>query len=172
MSSAFDATETINYGDRIEVRRIWTAETDPETVGFCAARQVYAVERQVIPKCPAVDESTELCYGITSVCALPDRESNGKEVLKGFRGHWAVESKNHYSRDVTYREDRSPVKHHNAARVLASMKMLAIFLCQIEAHAPCCDRERSLPEFNRSFAINGVDRAIRWFTRKYNALAR
>ncbi len=61
--------------------------------------------------------------------------------------------------DVTYREDRSPVKHHNAARALATMKMLAIFLCQAEVHRPQSDRERSLPESNRACAINGITKS-------------
>ena len=172
LSAAPDTMETVGYGDRIEIRRIWTEKTDPESIGFYAAGQVYAVERQVIALSPAVNESTEICYGITSVSALPDRETNAQELLNGYRVHWAVESTNDYSRDVTYGEDRSPVKNHNAARVLASMKMLAIFLCQIEAHAPRSNRERSVPEFNRSCAINGIDRVIGWFPRKYNPLAR
>ena len=75
-------------------------------------------------------------------------------------------------RDVAYQENRSPVKNHNAARVLATMKMVAIFLCQIEAHRPQSDRERSLPEFNRACAINGIDTALNWMTRNYNPLGR
>jgi hypothetical protein len=55
-----------------------------------------------------------------------------------------------YCRDVIYREDRSPVKNHFAARVLAAMKLLATFLTQIKARAFRSDRERTLPEFNRS----------------------
>lgn len=172
LSAEAEAEESIYYGDRVELRRIWSEGGAADSIGLYAAGQVYAVERKVIPLSSAVAESTEICYGITSVSTLPEREANAQELLRAFRGHWAVESKNHYCRDVTYGEDRSPVKHHNAARVLASMKMLAIFLCQIGAHAPCCDRERSLPEFNRSCAINGIDRAIGWFTRKYNPLAR
>lgn len=160
------------YGDRIEIRRVWAQEVTAESIGFFAATQVYVVEREVIPTSPTVAASIELCYGISSVPNLPDREANAGELLKGFRGHWSVESKNHYRRDVTYQEDRSPMKNHNAARVLASMKMLAIFLCQIGAHAPLNERERTLPEFNRSCAINGIDRALNWFKRKHNPLRR
>jgi len=69
-----------------------------------------------------------------------------------------------------FHEDRSPVKNHNAARILATMMMLAIFLCQIDAHRPRSERERTLPEFNRACAINGIDTAINWMTRKYNPL--
>ena len=167
-----DAEECSAYGDRTEIRQIWAQEVTAESVGLYAATQVFAIQRQVLPLSPTVAESTERCYAISSVPRLPDQKANAIELLQGFRGHWSVESKNHYRRDVTYLEDRSPVKHHNAARVLASMKMLAIFLCQIDAHAPRCERERSLPEFNRSCAINGIDRALNWFKRKHNPLAR
>jgi len=88
--------------------------------------------------------------------------------VKTFREHWTVEAKNHNRRDVTYQEDRSPVKNHNAARILATMKMMAIFLCEKGVHQPKSDRERNLPEFNRTCAINGIDTTINWITRKYN----
>jgi hypothetical protein len=166
------AQDCTHYGDRIEVRRLWAHSTDPESAGLHAASQVFAVEREVIPTSKAVKASKELCYAITSTAAIDDRERNGEHLLQTFRGHWTVEAKNHNRRDVTYQEDRSPVKNHNAARVLATMKMVAIFLCQIEAHRPQSDRERSLPEFNRACAINGIDTALNWMTRKYNPLRR
>ena len=131
-----------------------------------AASQVFVVEREVIPTSKTFKASKELCYGISSTPACADAKLNAEGLLATFRGHWSVESKNHYRRDVTYREDRSPVKNHNAARVLATMKMLAIFLCQIGAHRPQSARERSLPEFNRACAINGIDTAINWITKK------
>ena len=166
------AQNSTYYGDRIEVRRLWACSTDPESMGLYAALQVFVVEREVIPLSKAVKASKDTCYAITSTPPLDDRERNGEHLLQTFRGHWTVEAKNHYRRDVTYQEDRSPVKNHNAARVLATMKMVAIFLCQIEAHRPQSDRERTLPEFNRTCAINGIDTALNWMTRKYNPLGR
>ena len=160
------------YGDRIEIRRLWAHSIDPESTDLYAASQVFAVEREVIPTGKAFKASKETCYAITSTSAIDDRERNAEHLLQTFRGHWTVEAKNHNRRDVTYQEDRSPVKNHNAARVLATMKMVAIFLCQIEAHCPQSDRERSLPEFNRACAINGIDTALNWMTRKYNPLRR
>lgn len=164
------AEDCTNYGDRIEIRRLWAHSTDPESAGLYAAAQVFAIEREVIPTSKAFKASKETCYAITSTSPLANRERNAEHLLQTFRGHWSVESKSHYRRDVTYQEDRSPVKNHNAARVLATMKMLAIFLCQIEAHRPQSDRERTLPEFNRTCAINGIDTALNWMTRKYNPL--
>jgi len=166
------ARDCTHYGDRIEIRNLWARSTDPETMNLYGASQVFAVEREVIPLSKAVKRSKERCYAITCATPADDRKRNGEELLKTFRGHWCVEAKNHYCRDVTFQEDRSPVKNHNAARVLATMKMLAVFLCQIEAHHPQSDRERTLPEFNRTCAVNGIDTALNWMTRKYNPLGR
>lgn len=165
------AQDCTHYGDRIEIRRLWAQPTDPESIGLYAATQVFVVEREVLPTAKTFKASKELCYAITSTPVHANNAKNGERLLRTFRGHWTVEAKNHYRRDVTYHEDRSPVKHHNAARVLATMKMLAIFLCQIEAHRPQSDRERTLPEFNRTCAINGIDTALNWMKRKYNPLA-
>jgi hypothetical protein len=172
LAHAPHAQDCTHYGDRIEIRRLWAHPTDPESVGLYAAAQVFAVEREVIPTAKTFKASKELCYAITSTAPDADGAGNAEDLLRTFRGHWSVEAKNHNRRDVTYREDRSPVKHHNAARVLATMKMLAIFLCQIEAHRPQSDRERTLPEFNRACAINGIDRALNWMKRTYNPLGR
>jgi hypothetical protein len=166
------AEDCTHYGDRIEIRRLWAHQSDPESTGLYGASQVFAVEREVIPLAKTFKASKEVCYAITSTPVIKERARNAKHLLQTFRGHWSVEAKNHYRRDVTYQEDRSPVKHHNAARVLATMKMVAIFLCQIEAHRPQSDRERTLPELNRTCAINGIDMALNWMTRKYNPLGR
>jgi predicted transposase YbfD/YdcC len=166
------AQNCTHYGDRIEMRRLWAYPTDPESIGLYAATQVFVVEREVVPTSKTFKASKELCYAISSTPVHADQACNADQLLRTFRGHWTVEAKNHNRRDVTYREDRSPVKHHNAARVLATMKMLAIFLCQIEAHRPQTDRERTLPEFNRTCAINGIDTALNWMKRKYNPLGR
>ena len=42
------------------------------------------------------------------------------------RGHWGIENKLHYVRDVTYGEDASRVRTRNAPRNMASMRNLAI----------------------------------------------
>ncbi len=156
----------------MEIRRIWTHPVVAESIGLYAATQVFVVEREVIPISNGVEESKELSYAVTSTPRSADSEENAKQVLKTYRGHWTVENGNHYRRDVTYQEDKSQIKHPNAARILAAFKMTAIFLCSIEAHKPENDRERTLPEFIRSCSINGIDKAIGWITRKYNPLDR
>jgi predicted transposase YbfD/YdcC len=38
------------------------------------------------------------------------------------RGHWHIENKLHWVRDVTYQEDKSLVRTGNAPRVMASLR--------------------------------------------------
>ena len=47
------------------------------------------------------------------------------------RGHWSIENKSHYVRDVVFDEDRCRVRTGNAAQLLASIRNLAIGLFRI-----------------------------------------
>jgi hypothetical protein len=44
------------------------------------------------------------------------------------RGHWSIENRLHYVRDVTFDEDRSQIRTQNAPRVMATLRNLAISL--------------------------------------------
>jgi predicted transposase YbfD/YdcC len=43
-------------------------------------------------------------YGVTS---LPPERATPARLLELVRGHWAIENKSHWVRDVTFDEDRS-----------------------------------------------------------------
>jgi hypothetical protein len=51
------------------------------------------------------------------------------------RGHWHIENKLHWVRDVTYQEDNSLVRTGNAPRVMASLRSLAISLLRLDGHS-------------------------------------
>jgi len=50
-------------------------------------------------------------------------------------GHWHIENKLHWVRDVTYLEDKSLVRTGNAPRVMASLRSLAISLLRLGGHS-------------------------------------
>jgi hypothetical protein len=153
------------HGDRIDVHRIWACPTTAEHLGFFGARQVFAVEREVIPKGKGVKASREINYAVSCHEPLPDIKDNAALLLSTYRGHWSIESKNHYRRDQTCREDNNPTRNRNAARLYAAFRQLAIFLCELGAHRPTNDRDRAnLPELHRYCSINGIDETIGWFT--------
>lgn len=47
------------------------------------------------------------------------------------RGHWGIENRAHYVRDVTYDEDRSQVRTVSAPQVMATMRNTAISLLRL-----------------------------------------
>ena len=67
--------------------------------------------------------SGEIAYGVTS---LTEEQASPERIAKLVRGHWEIENRLHYVRDVTYDEDRSQVRTGNAPRSMASLRNLAI----------------------------------------------
>jgi predicted transposase YbfD/YdcC len=109
---------------RIETRSIRTADVDPDTIDFPHAAQVFRLRRDRA-SLDAVRTSKEIVYGITN---LPATQAGPAELAAYARGHWTIENKLHYVRDVTYGEDDSKVRTGNAPRTMASLRNLAIGL--------------------------------------------
>jgi predicted transposase YbfD/YdcC len=72
--------------------------------------------------------STETMYAITSLTATQARPA---ELAAIIRGHWLIEDRLHWVRDVTYDEDRSQVRTGNGPRVMASLRNLAITVLRL-----------------------------------------
>ncbi len=67
--------------------------------------------------------STETVYAVTSLDAT---EASPADLADIIRGHWSIEDRLHWVRDVTYDEDRSQVRTRNGPRVMAGLRNLAI----------------------------------------------
>jgi len=67
----------------------------------------------------------ETVYGITSL------NTSLKHLLDLVRGHWGIENKSHWVRDVVFDEDRSRVENSNIAQFMASFRNLAITLIRL-----------------------------------------
>ena len=67
--------------------------------------------------------SEETVYGITS---HTNKETGAERLLEIARGHWSIENKVHYVRDVTFNEDSSRIRTGNGAHAMAIMKNFAI----------------------------------------------
>jgi predicted transposase YbfD/YdcC len=72
--------------------------------------------------------STETVYAITSLTAA---QTNPTELADVIRGHWTIEDRLHWVRDVVYDEDRSQVRTANGPRVMASLRNLAITILRM-----------------------------------------
>ena len=77
------------------------------------------------------ETSVEVVYGITS---LKGEEADARRLLGLTRGHWRIENRLHYVRDVTLGEDGCRVRRGNAPQVLAAVRNVVIhLLAEVEA---------------------------------------
>src|SRR5207245_10870772 len=68
---------------------------------------------------------TETVYLIPT---LSREQASPQRFLELVRGHWGIENRSHYVRDVTFLEDRSRLRTGNAPQILAALRNLAITL--------------------------------------------
>lgn len=64
-------------------------------------------------------ETHEVAYAITSV---PRELADAQTLLSWDRGHWRIENRSHYVRDVSMGEDASQIRKGHAPRVLAGLR--------------------------------------------------
>ncbi|HET9110315.1 MAG TPA: ISAs1 family transposase, partial [Ktedonobacterales bacterium] len=68
---------------------------------------------------------TETVYLITT---LSPAQASPQRLLALLRGHWHIENRLHYVRDVTFGEDRSRLRSGDAPQIFAALRNLAITL--------------------------------------------
>jgi predicted transposase YbfD/YdcC len=73
--------------------------------------------------------SHEVTYGVTS---LPAAATTPAQAERYWRGHWTVENRVHYVRDVTLGEDACQVRAGNAPQALAALRNVLLSL--LRAH--------------------------------------
>ncbi len=105
---------------RDEVRTIQVLPA-PDGI-FPHAAQAFLIERHVADL-HGNPKSDIAALGITSMTA---RRGSPAIIAVHVRGHWGIENKLHYVRDVSYGEDASRVRTRNAPQNMASMRNLAI----------------------------------------------
>lgn len=102
---------------------------------------------ELIRRRPLKGKTTEeVVYGI---CSLAPERANAQRLLELTRGHWGIENKLHYVRDVTLGEDGCRVRKGSAPQVLAAVRPAVIhLLAGVEApsHAAALRRLNHHPE--------------------------
>jgi hypothetical protein len=115
----------VNKGHgRIETRRLWASDQLAGYLDFPYARQVFRLERTTT-KLDGSLLRREVIFGITS---LHQRKGPARRLLELNRGHWGIENRLHWVRDVTFDEDRSQVRKGAGLQVMAALRNLAIGL--------------------------------------------
>lgn len=86
---------------------------------------------------------------VTILFAAPAlHERSARQALVRWRGHWHIENKLHWARDVTFGEDGSTVRVGVGPQVLAALRNLAIGLPQLAGAtniAAACRRYAAQP---------------------------
>ncbi|MFJ2028583.1 transposase [Streptosporangium sp. NPDC087985] len=90
---------------------------------FPHAVQAIQIKRQVRGIAVGSKRRTVTVYAITSV---PVHQAGPAELAAWIRGHWTIENRLHWVRDVTYGEDHSQTRTGNAPRAMATLRNLAI----------------------------------------------
>ena len=71
------------------------------------------------------------CETVRGPSSLPVERATPACLLALSRGHWTIENRLHWVRDVTFDEDRSRVRTGAGAQVMASIRNLVISLLRI-----------------------------------------
>jgi len=67
----------------------------------------------------------EVAYAIASV---PRPQGNARDLLGWWRGHWSIENKSHWVRDVVLGEDTCRIRKGHAPQVLSALRNASISL--------------------------------------------
>lgn len=117
-------------------------------------RQVLKLGRRVSNK-RSGEVRPETSYAITS---LGPEKAKPVELIKLWRGHWHIENRLHWVRDVTFDEDRSQIRAGQIARVMAAFRNAAISLMRLMGAnniAAACRRYAAQPAL--ALAAIGLD---------------
>jgi predicted transposase YbfD/YdcC len=135
---------------RTERRTIRVAPCDDNL--FPGARQAFRLRRDT-GGLDGVRTSKQIIYGIVSL----DAEQAGPHHLNHYaRGHWAVENRLHWTRDVTFSEDYSQLRTGTAPRNLAALRNLTLNTFRLAGQANIAHARRDLHDRTDTFAVYGI----------------
>jgi predicted transposase YbfD/YdcC len=147
--------EAVDCGHgRIEQRRLQTSDVLTGYSDWPGLAQVFQLERQVISK-KTGEVREEVVAGVTSLAV--DR-ADAACLLALVRGHWHIENKSHWVRDVTFDEDRSQVRCGNIPQVMAALRNTVIGLMRRAGYtniAAACRRFAAQPAL--ALALIGIE---------------
>lgn len=143
-------TSTDRGHGRTETRTLRVATCDDQL--FPGARQVFRLRRD-IGGLDGVRTSKQIVHAITS---LPADLAPPAHLNHYTRGHWAVENRLHYVRDVTFHEDASRLRTGSAPRALATFRNLSISTIRFAGRANIAHTRRDLHDRADVFAVYAI----------------
>jgi predicted transposase YbfD/YdcC len=101
---------------RLEKRTLRTTTLLTKQQDWKGLKQGFELVRERTEK---GQKTVEVVHGITS---LSTERADAQRLLALSRGHWGIENKLHYRRDVTLGEDASRIRKEVAPQVLAALR--------------------------------------------------
>lgn len=108
------------HGDRVERRKLTTTTMLNGYLDWPGVAQVCRVETEVRK---GGETTNEVSYAITSV---PRDRGGAAALLAWHRGHWGIENRVHWVRDVTMGEDGNRTRVGSGPQVLAALRNATI----------------------------------------------
>ena len=122
-------------------------------ITFPYAAQVFRIRRDV-GGLDGQRTTKEIAHCITS---LTPEQARPEDLAGYIRGHWAIENRLHYVRDVSFDEDRSQVRTGSGPHVMASLRNLAISALRLGGHTNIAEGLRwTARDPSRSLKILGI----------------
>jgi predicted transposase YbfD/YdcC len=107
------------------VTRTVKALAKPAKVEFPGCEQVLQVRRAATRK---GKRTVEVVY---LICSRPMEDAQPLRVAQWVQGHWSIEVRLHYVRDVTFDEDRSQVRTGTGPAAMAVLRNIAITMLRL-----------------------------------------
>ena len=145
------AVQIGQHGGRVEQRRLWASDLLVGYSDWPHLAQVCKIERIVRKKNVT---GREVAYAVTS---LPPQEADAGRLLALWRGHWGIENRVHWVRDVTFDEDRSQVRTGSAPQIMAALRNVAISVLRLAGETNIAAALRRCPVHpSRPLALIGA----------------
>lgn len=114
---------------RLEHRRLQTSTRLAQTSDWPHLAQVCRIVRTTSR---GGVKTVEIDYAVTSV---PREQADAETLLTWWRGHWGIENRSHYVRDVTLHEDACRIRKGDAPQNLAAVRNAIVSTLRLEGHA-------------------------------------
>ncbi len=124
-----ESTRELGHG-RMELRQIEVLGVPrwARWVTWPGAKQVFRLRRETRHK-KSGKVRAETVLGITS---LSPEQASPTRLLQLCRGHWSIENRSHWVRDVTFDEDRSTVRSGSMPQVMAALRNTVIGVMRLD----------------------------------------
>lgn len=128
----YKKTEEQNRG-RHEIRKLYVYEANLEIENkWPGANTIVKLTRERSAKGDKKGETHTWFY----ICS---KEFSGKMFQQGIRGHWLIENRLHWVKDVVMKEDGSKIKNNDASSIMSIINTIVLNLIRQKGHTKIKD---------------------------------